>query len=381
MAPDEVLRRTRNPESAPDAREALVAVGSGPTLPTSSATVSESLRPLLENWDGGVMLAGSSGATCWDSAIERMLRPGDRVLVAGAGPEADKWAGRARRVGLDVVRGSTTWGEPPSASELSYLLWWDPSIKAVFVVHTDLGNGATVDVAQVRRAIDATGSAALLLVDVSGSIGTSPVHQSEWRVDVAVAGSDRGLLGIAGASAVSLSPRAVAMWAADPGQQTPAGGVLAVPSLPPVPGPLLTALEATLTSIHDEGLPDVLARHARIAGAVRAAVGAWGLPVCAEAGNESPASTAIVLPAGIDATSLATFCEQRFALRLEAWASHPRGSVVMLRHHGAYFEKTCFGDVSVLELSLRSLGLPVTPGMGVEAACEYLRASDGGVAA
>lgn len=368
MAPDEVLRRTREPESAPDAREALVAVGSGPTLPTSSATVSESLRLLLENWDGGVMLAGSSEATCWDSAIERMLRPGDRVLVAGAGPEADKWAGRARRVGLDVVRGSTTWGEPPSASELSYLLWWDPSIKAVFVVHTDLGNGATVDVAQVRRAIDATGSAALLLVDVSGSVGISPVHQSEWRVDMAVAGSDRGLLGIAGASAVSLSPRAVAMWTADP-------------SLPPVPAPLLTALEATLTSIHDEGLPDVLARHARIAGAVRAAVGAWGLPVCAEAGNESPASTAIVLPAGIDATSLAAFCEQRFALRLEAWASHPRGSVVVLRHHGAYVEKTCFGDLSVLELSLQSLGLPVTPGMGVEAACEYLRAGEGDVAA
>jgi alanine-glyoxylate transaminase/serine-glyoxylate transaminase/serine-pyruvate transaminase len=335
------------------------------------AVLDESLRRVFENRNGGVTLSGSSRARCWDAAIEGMLQPGDRVLVAGAGPEADIWAQRARRIGIDVIRGSTAWGEPPSADELCYLLWWDPSIRAVFVVHTDIGNGATVDVAELRQAMDAAGSAALLLVDASESVGISAFHQSGWRVDVAVAGSDRGLMGIAGVSAFSFSPRAMAVGAVARARR----------KLPPVSAPSLTALGARLKSIHDEGLPQVLARHARIAGAVRAAVGAWGLGVCAEAGNESSASTAIVLPAGVDATSLADVCERSHALHLEAWASHPCGSVVVMRHHGAYFEKTCFGDVGALELSLGSLGLPVVLGTGLEAACQYLRVGGGRAAA
>ena len=328
--------------------------------------VADALRPLTGNASGRVALVGAPAAECWSAALSDLLEPGARLLAASGDRDTQRWAEHLRGSGFEVVRGSAEWGEPPSAEEISYLLWWDPSIRAVFVNHGDLESGATADLGRIRQAMDDAGSTALLLVEMSGTLGIVEVRQDDWRVDVAVSGSDRGLMNPPGATVVSLSSRAAA--AADRRA-----------SYPPVSDPFLHGLRAALDAIFDEGLDNVLHRHTRVAAAVRAAVASWGLRTLGPLdGSPSSASTTMLLPSGVDAQELSTACHREFGTRIAPCSSRSGdGAVdaVVWQHHGDYTEARCLVDVAAVELVLARLGHVVQLGAGLAAAA--LRLEEG----
>jgi aspartate aminotransferase-like enzyme len=66
-------------------------------------------------------------------------------------------------------------------------------IKAVAVVHNETTTGVTSDIKGVRGAMDAANHPALLLVDGVSSIGALDFRFDDWRVDVAVTGSQKAL--------------------------------------------------------------------------------------------------------------------------------------------------------------------------------------------
>ena len=66
--------------------------------------------------------------------------------------------------------------------------------KAVLVVQVDTASSVVNDIAGVRKAIDAAGHGALLMVDTIASLATMPFEMDAWGVDVAVAGSQKGLM-------------------------------------------------------------------------------------------------------------------------------------------------------------------------------------------
>jgi alanine-glyoxylate transaminase / serine-glyoxylate transaminase / serine-pyruvate transaminase len=76
-------------------------------------------------------------------------------------------------------------------------------IKAVFVTHNETATGVTSDVAGVRRALDDTFHDALLFVDGVSSVGSIDFRMDDWGVDLAVTGSQKGLM----------CPRALVSWA------------------------------------------------------------------------------------------------------------------------------------------------------------------------
>src|SRR5207342_502947 len=148
------------------------------------------------------------------------------------------------------------------------------------------------DIAAVRRAIDAAGHPALLLVDTISGLACADYRHDEWGVDVAMAGSQKGIE----ASKAATLPKAY--WGWDEIVEMNKGGYW--PSTPNTN--LLYALSEALDMILGQGLAAVFARHQRWGEAVRGAVRAWGLPIqCADASAHSPVLTGVVTPAGVDA--------------------------------------------------------------------------------
>src|SRR5205085_8502879 len=82
-------------------------------------------------------------------------------------------------------------------------------LKAVCVVHNETSTGVTSDIAAVRRAIDAARHPALLMVDTISGLASADYRHDEWGVDVAVSGSQKGLMLPPGISFNALSPRAM----------------------------------------------------------------------------------------------------------------------------------------------------------------------------
>ena len=91
-------------------------------------------------------------------------------------------------------------------------------IKGVMVVHNETATGVTSDVAAVRRAIDAARHPALLYVDGVSSIASIDFRMDEWGVDLAITGSQKGLMLPAGLGIVCASQKGACR---DEGRQVP----------------------------------------------------------------------------------------------------------------------------------------------------------------
>src|SRR5207244_4591163 len=83
-------------------------------------------------------------------------------------------------------------------------------IKGVLIVHNETATGVTSDVGAVRTAMDAARHPALLYVDGVSSIGSIDFRIDEWKVDLAITGSQKGLMLPAGLAIVCASPKALA---------------------------------------------------------------------------------------------------------------------------------------------------------------------------
>jgi alanine-glyoxylate transaminase / serine-glyoxylate transaminase / serine-pyruvate transaminase len=88
---------------------------------------------------------------------------------------------------------------------------------------------------------------------------------------------------------------------------------------------LLYGLHEALDMLFAEGLPNVFARHDRLAEATRRAVRAWGLDIlCVNPDEYSSSLTAIVMPDGHDADAFARSCCNGSTCRsARGWARYP----------------------------------------------------------
>src|SRR5690606_12263566 len=258
----------------------------------------------------------------------------------------------------------------------------DPAgrIKAVCVVHNETSTGVTSDVAAVRRAIDAAGHRALLMVDTISGLASADYRHDEWGVDVSVGGSQKGLMLPPGISFNALSPRALeasarsrlpkSYWAWDEIIQMNEGGYW--PYTPSTN--LLYGLSESLDMLLAEGLDNVFARHRRWAAGVRAAVNAWGLPIqCVDPGAYSPVLTGVITPEGVDADALRRLVHARFDLSLGTGLGKLGGRMFRMGHLGDSNDLTLLAMVAGVEMGLKLSGIALA-GSGVQAAMEHFAA-------
>ncbi len=351
----------------------------GPEFQELTLGLLEGLREVFRT-EHPVLIYPSSATGAWESALANTLSPGDRVVAFAQGFFADKWAGVAGGLGLDVHVEPQDPRRAVDPGRVAELLEddRDGSIRAVLVVHNETSTGVVSDVGAIGDAARAVGHPALLMVDAVSSLAAMDFQHDAWGVDVTVAGSQKGLMLPPGLAFVALGPRALeahrsaalprAYW--DWSEQLAFNQRGFFPYTPATN--LLYALEASLAMLREEGMGAVFARHARFAEATRRAVAAWGLEIfAADACEASAALTAVVVPHGHDADAVRSVILERFDMSLGTGLGPLKGKVFRIGHLGDLNDLTLVGTLAGVEMGLGLAGVPHTPG-GVAAAMDVL---------
>jgi alanine-glyoxylate transaminase/serine-glyoxylate transaminase/serine-pyruvate transaminase len=322
---------------------------------------------------GRVVLYPSSGTGAWEASLVNVLAPGDRVLAFDYGHFSAGFASAARNLGLAVDLVPLKWGTRPAAPTIAEHLRAEH--RAVLLVHNETSTGVRADIAAARQAIDQAKSDALLIVDTVSSLASMDFRFDEWRVDIALTGSQKGLMLPPGLALLCVSPRAIEVAAKGGSPRSffdwrPILEDNAAGFFPYTPATLLLfGLREALDILLDEGLDNVFARHGRLADAVRAAVGAWKLDIlCEEPQAYSDTLTAVVMPEGSDSNALIARARDRFDLALGVGLGRLRGKIFRIGHLGSLNELEVLATIGGVEMALRESGYGVSLGSGAAAA-------------
>ena len=351
----------------------------GPEFAVLGKTVLAGIKRVFQT-ERDVVIYPASGTGAWEAALVNTLSPGDRVLMAETGHFAMLWKKLAERMSLAVEMMPGDWRQGANPAEIEKRLRADvaQAIKAVCVVHNETSTGVTTPILPIRAAIDRAGHPALLLVDTISSLGSIDYRHDEWGVDVTVGGSQKGLMLPPGLSFNAISAKALAAskhaklprsyWEWSEMIASNATGYF--PYTPATN--LLYGLHEALEMLFAEGLPNVFARHDRLAEATRRAARAWGLEIlCANPAEYSSSLTALIVPDGHSADTFRKIVLERFNMSLGQGLGRVAGKIFRIGHLGYFNELMLCGTLAGVEMGLKLAGIPHRAA-GVEAAMAYL---------
>jgi len=335
---------------------------------------------------GEIFFYAATGHGAWEATMVNLFSAGDEVLIIGGGYFSSAWAALSRKFGIAVELMDVDMRTGVTMEALSARLKADTShnIKALCVVHNETSTSVVLPIQQIRAVLDDAGHPALLLTDTISSLGCFEFKMDEWGVDVVVGGSQKGLMLPAGLAFSAASAKAVAAhraatlprfyfdWTAmmERRFRSFTGTVPIVPFF---------GMVEAIRLLEQEGMENVWARHHRLAGAVRAAVKAWG------AGNQGPemynlnparysdSVTTILLPESVNADAFRKLLLDRFNVSTGGGLGVLTGRVFRIGHMGDLNEAMILGTIGAVELAMQIHGLPHAKG-GVAAAIESLAA-------
>lgn len=341
-----------------------------PRLDQCIAAVERGLKRLLQTEAAEVFIYGANGHGAWEAVIANLVAPGQTVLVPGTGHFSDSWALQTEAMGGTVIRTPWVEGLAIDADAVEQVLRDDTThqIVAVFAVHTDTASGITSDMQALRAAIDAARHPALFVVDVVASLGAEPFAMDALGVNVVLGASQKGLmcppgLGFAAADsramdvcARNLAPRFYWDWRLRKSELS-YRKFCGTP-----PQTLLMGLEAALGLIFEEGVEQVIARHALVARVVHAAVQRWS-----EAGalqffgtrpqTRSTSVTAIQVGPGFDPEALRTVARERFQVAIAGGLGPLSGRVFRIGHLGDMNAAMLLGCLAGVEAAMTVQGI------------------------
>ena len=367
--PDRILRAMDNPTM--DHR--------GPDFGKMGLGLLQKVRHIFKT-NGPVVIYPASGTGAWEAALVNTLSAGDRELMCETGWFAHLWNEMAGRLGIVADFVKTDWRRGADVAQIEQKLRDDKAhaIRAVCVVHNETSTGSTSRIAEVRKAIDAAGHPALLLVDTISSLGSMDYRHDEWGVDVTVSGSQKGLMLPPGLSFNAVGPKALkasesaklprSFWDWKPMLAANATGYF--PYTPATN--MLYALDTAVDMLLEEGLDNVFARHDRMAEATRRTVRHWGLEVqCVDPRHYSSVLTAVRLPEGHSANALRATILEKFNMSLGNGLGQLNDRVFRIGHLGDISPLQLIGTLGGVEMGLAAAGVPHNAG-GVQVAMQYL---------
>ena len=339
------------------------------------------MKKVFKTTSAEVFIFPSSGTGAGEAALVNTLSPGDKILMFDSGWFSFLWIKMARQFGLDVEVMENDWRRGPDPRAIEARLAEDKSheIRAVFVVHNETSNGVAARLPEIRRALDRTAHPALFFVDTISSLACMDFRFDEWGVDVAIGGSQKGLMLPPGLSfnAVSQKARDASETATLPkcywdwGWQRESENTGYFPYTPAIN--LLFGLEESLAMLlEEEGLDNVFARHARHGEATRRAVKAWGLQtVCEEASEYSNSVTAVMTPEGHSADALRGAVLERFNMSLGGGLQRLTDKAFRIGHMGDISDLMLTASLTGVEMGMAMTQIPHSDG-GVAAAERFL---------
>jgi alanine-glyoxylate transaminase/serine-glyoxylate transaminase/serine-pyruvate transaminase len=350
-----------------------------PIFPELTRACLTALKPIFKTTTGAPILFPSSGTGCWEAALTNCLNSGDKVLTSRFGQFSHLWVDMCTRLGFEVEVLET----PVERYLASLAADKQHKIKAVLVCQNETATGVTSDVQAVREAMDSVKHPALLFVDSVSALASIDFRMDEWRVDVCVSGSQKGLMLPAGMGVTCVSQRALEASKtatakrcyfdyADMIQANASGYFPYTPALP-----MLYGLRESLAMLAEEGLENVFRRHTYFAGGVRAAVfEGWRLKLCATAPKwHSDTVSAIMVPEGVNGADVIARAFKRYNLALGAGLSKVAGKLFRIGHLGDLNELMLLGAIAGAEMAMLDVGVKIEPGSGVAAAQNFWRSA------
>ena len=327
-----------------------------------------------------VIIFPASGTGAWEAAIVNTLSAGDKILMFETGHFSTLWYDIEEKFKLEIdfVKGDWRTGVDPNIVEQKLKEDKEKKIKAVCAVHNETSTGVTSRIGKIRKAMDNAEHPALLFVDTISSLGSIDYRHEEWKVDVTVGGSQKGLLLPPGLSFNAISSKALkayetsdlpkSYWDWKPMLENNKKGYF--PYTPATN--LLYGLDEAINMLTEEGLENVFTRHKRFAEATRVAVKAWGLEIlCKNPEEYSDSLTAVMVPDGHDADSLRKIILDHYNMSLGTGLAKVAGKIFRIGHLGDFNELMLAGTLAGVEMGLMKSKIPYKKG-GILKALDYL---------
>ncbi|ABQ32825.1 MULTISPECIES: pyridoxal-phosphate-dependent aminotransferase family protein [Bradyrhizobium] len=329
-----------------------------------------------------IYIANGHGA--WEAVLSNVLSRGDKLLVLESGRFAIGWGQAARAMGaeIEVLRGDWRRAVRPAEVEARLRADREHTIKAIVVAQIDTASGVVNDVEAIGRAIKASGHPALYMVDTVASLGCMPFEMDAWGIDVAMSGSQKGLMTPPGLGFVAANARALEVhkranmrtpywdWSEREGAEhyRKYGGT--------APVHLLFALRQAIDMLFAEGLPHAFRRHQLLGEAVRRAVAKWGEGQVigfniADAAERSNTVTTVLVGGGYDPAVLQSYCKEQCGVVLGTGIGDLSGKAFRIAHMGHVNAPMVLGTLGVIEMALVALKIPHGRG-GLDAAIQWL---------
>ena len=329
-----------------------------------------------------IYIANGHGA--WEAALSNVLSRGDKVLVLESGRFAVNWGNAAAAMGVEVEVLKGDWRRAIRPAEVEARLRQDTGhpIKAILVAQVDTASGVVNDIEAIGKAIKAAGHPALFMVDAVASLGCMPFEMDAWGIDVAMSGSQKGLMAPPGLGFVAANDRARQVHKTA-GLRTPywdwterEGAEHYRKYAGTAPVHLLFALRQAIDMLFAEELPNVFERHRLLAEAVRRAVGVWaegqvlGFNI-ADAAERSNTVTTVLMSGDHDPAALHRYCKEKCGVVLGVGIGDLQGQAFRIAHMGHVNAPMILGTLGVIEMGLNALDIPHGKG-GTEAAIDWL---------
>ena len=333
--------------------------------------VSEKLKHVFQTRND-VLILTSSGTGAMESVVANILSRSDRVIVIRSGKFGERWGEICSAYGVESFPVDVEWGGSVEPQMVADLLDKHPDIKAVFSTLCETSTGALHDIKSLG---EITGNRpALLVVDAVSALGADDLQMDSWGVDVVVSCSHKGLMTPPGLAFAALNQAA---WEASENASLPryyfdlrkarqASRDGSAPYTPAIT--FIAALQHALNRICADGIQNAIARHARLAKAVRSAVKSIGLHLFAT--NPANTLTSIRLPDQVDGVRFVKMMRDKHGITFAGGQGRLRGKIIRIAHLGWMGENDIVVAIAALERGLAEIGQEVSLGAGVAAAQE-----------
>ena len=328
--------------------------------------VSDGLKYVFQT-KNDVLIFASSGTGAMEGSIVNLLSPGDKLIVSDTGKFGERWWKIAKAYGLEPVIITEEPGSPTDIEKVKKALKENPGAKAVYTTLTETSTGVVNNIKTLGEII--AGTPAALVVDAISGLGAQEMLSDEWKVDVVVTGSQKGLMIPPGLAFASVSEKT---WKLVDAAKLPkfyfdwkaTRKSIASKETPYTPAvTLIVALGESLKIIKSEGIENIWKRHQLLADATRAGIKAMGLQLFSKA--PCNAVTAVSVPQGLSGSVIYKKMRDDFGVNIAAGQGELKDKIFRIAHLG-YMEKfDIIIALSALEMTLTQLGYKFEPGKSI----------------
>ncbi|MCH7606021.1 MAG: alanine--glyoxylate aminotransferase family protein [Chloroflexi bacterium] len=342
--------------------------------------ICEMLREIYHTSNFMTIPLSCTGTGAMEAACANILERGDTMVVCRNGFFGDRLADIAERCGADVKIVDSPWGEPASVEAVAQELDRNPNVKAVGVVHGETSTGVLTSLHEIIDLAHRHG--ALIVVDAVTTLGGHDLRMDDWDIDVCYSATQKCLGAPPGLAPISFGPRAMDVINTRPTKvqsfyfnlkdlEAYWNQTRAYHHTSPIS--MTYALREALRMVMEEGLENRIQRHAKVAAALRAGLGALGIGLLASEGNRLNPLTTAVIPEGVDDAATRRALLNDYDIEIGGGLGELRGKVWRIGLMGeSAKESNVFALLSALEIILSKQGYEVAHGASLAASQQAL---------